>query len=240
MAAEEEAAELRQSAGSDADRLQEMLARRLAGQPLAWVTGSVTFGGLRLRVDPGVYVPRWQTEPMARRAAELLPPGGRAIDLCTGAGPVAAVLLANVAGAQVIATDTSAAAVACARANGVDARLGDLDDPVPSAWAGGVDLITAVVPYVPTEELHLLDRDSREHEPRSALDGGPGGTRWLEEVIVRAPRWLRSGRGAILLEVGGDQPERLAPVLAGQGFGPARVHHDEDGDMRALEAVLRA
>src|SRR6478609_11788750 len=92
VAAEEEAAELRVRAGEDRELLDALVARRLTGEPLAWITGSVEFCGLQIRVDPGVYVPRWQTEQLARRAAERLPDTGLAIDLCTGAGAIARVL----------------------------------------------------------------------------------------------------------------------------------------------------
>ena len=88
VAAEEEAAELL-AAGGDLDAL---VARRLTGEPLAWITGTAPFCGLWIRVDPGVYVPRWQTEALARRAVERLPADGVAIDLCTGSGAIATVL----------------------------------------------------------------------------------------------------------------------------------------------------
>ena len=96
--------------------LSELLARRLTGEPLAWITGSVTFCGLTLRIDPGVYVPRWHTELLARRAVKRLPQDGTAIDLCTGAGAIAATLVAHRPEARVLATEVDPWAVACARA----------------------------------------------------------------------------------------------------------------------------
>lgn len=235
MAAEEEAAELWSAAAGDADRLEKLVVRRTAGEPLAWVTGSTVFCGIRLRVDHGVYVPRWQTEALALRAAALLPPSGQALDLCTGTGALAAVLTDRVPGAVVVATDVSPVAVACARANGVDARLGSLDDPVPADWEGAVDVVVSVVPYVPTGSLHLLDRDSRENEPLAALDGGPAGTRWLKEVVVRAPRWLRPGSGRLLLELGEGQLELLRPALRRAGLSVVGELRDDDGDLRGIE-----
>src|SRR4051794_37235078 len=118
VAADEEAAELVEAAGGDRDRLDALVARRLTGEPLAWITGWAEFCGERITIHPGVYVPRWQTEPMARRALERLPDGGTAIDLCTGSGAVAAVLSAKAA--RVVASDLDPKAVACARANGVE------------------------------------------------------------------------------------------------------------------------
>jgi len=236
VAAEEEAEELWAAGGRDPHWVDALVRRRSRGEPLAWITGRVVFGGVELAVHPGVYVPRWQSEPMARRAAELLPTGGRGLDLCTGCGAVAAVLAACRPAARVIGTDRDKTAVACARANGVDALLGDLDAPVPADWAGTVDVLTAVVPYVPTEEMHLLDRDSRSYEPPAALDGGPGGTRLLVEVIRRAPRWLRPSTGVVLVELGGTQAEGLAAALAGAGLAVRDIGRDSEGDVRYLEA----
>lgn len=236
VAAEEEATELWAAGDQDGHRVEAMVERRGRGEPLAWITGRAEFAGLELIIHPGVYVPRWQSEPMAVRAAELLPTRGRGLDLCTGSGAVAAVLSARQPAATVLATDADQAAVVCARANGVDARPGDLDDTVPPGWAGTVDVLTAVVPYVPAEEMHLLDRDSRDYEPAAALDGGPGGLRFLSRVIRRAPRWLRPASGVVLVELGGDQAEGLAPILADAGLAVRDIGRDSDGDVRYLEA----
>jgi release factor glutamine methyltransferase len=237
VAADAEAAELL-AVARDGAHLDELVARRTRGEPLAWVVGSVEFCGLRLRVRPGVYVPRWQTEPLARRAAAVLPEGGVGVDLCTGAGAIACVLRAASPSATVVATDIDPAAVACARENGVDARVGDLDGPLPTALLGTVDVLTAVVPYVPTDELHLLPRDVVAYEPRHALDGGDGGLRLLWATIERAPRWLRPG-GWLLLELGGDQARAATGRLDAAGFDHVAVLRDDDGDDRGIEARRR-
>jgi release factor glutamine methyltransferase len=215
--------------------LEELLTRRLAGEPLAWITGWARFCRARVRVDPGVFVPRPLTESLARRAVALLPADGIAIDLCTGSGAVALVLSRARPRATVIATDIDPAAAACARRNGVEALLGDLDEPLPRALRGRVDVVTAVVPYVPTEELHLLPRDVIAHEPRGALDGGPRGTVVLERAAGAAARWLRPG-GSVLLELGGDQADELSTSMSGAGLTAIRVHRDEEGRDRAIEA----
>ena len=129
IAASDEAGELIRAAAGDRDVLRDLTARRTRGEPLAWLTGSVTFCGVELFVEPGVFVPRWHTEPLARRAATLLPPAGVALDLCTGTGAIAAVLAAAVPTAVVLATDLDGAAVRCARRNGVQAFEGFLDEP---------------------------------------------------------------------------------------------------------------
>src|SRR5690242_18369354 len=160
LSAEQEAAELLAAAAGDPVRLDALVERRLTGEPLAWITGHVLFCGLELAVDPGVYVPRPHTELLAGAAVARLATDGVAIDLCTGCGAVAAVLAAERPAATIVATDMDERAVACARRNGVDARQGRLFDPVPGQLEGGVDLVVGVVPYVPTRELALLQRDT--------------------------------------------------------------------------------
>jgi release factor glutamine methyltransferase len=218
-----------------AGSIDDLIARRLEGEPLAWITGSVGFAGLRVRVDPGVFVPRPHTEALARRAIELLPAGGIAVDLCTGSGAVAAVLRSSHPRATVMGTDIDPVAVACARRNGVHALLGDLDEPLPPSLRGRVNLMTAVVPYVPTEELRFLPRDVLAHEPRRALDGGSGGVTMLVRAAEAAAGWLGPG-GTVLLELGGDQASEITGILTDLGFTDIRAHADEDGQDRAIEA----
>ncbi len=196
----EEAEQLLSAAEMGVGNLDELLARRERGEPLAWITGSIEFCGIRVRVDRNVYVPRAHTEPLAQRAASLLPDDGVAVDLCTGSGAVALVMRSARPDATVLATDSDRTAIACARSNGVTAFLGDLDEPLPSSLQGRVDVMTAVVPYVPTDELRLLARDVVAYEPGHALDGGPRGMVVLENVAERSVRWLRPG-GCILLEL---------------------------------------
>ena len=237
VAAGDEAAESTWAAAGDGDLLAALVARRTEGEPIAWLTGRASFCELELHIAPGVYVPRWQTEPMAHRAATLLPAGGTAVDLCTGAGAIAAVMAAQVPSARVVATELDVAAVRCARANGVEVYEGSLDDPLPVELEGAVDVITAVAPYVPTGAMRLLPRDVQAYEPRLALDGGAAGTDLLLEIVRRSPRWLRPG-GWLLLELGADQPDQLAPVLRDRGFGGVDIMIDEEGDCRALCARL--
>ena len=207
--------------------LDEWVARRAAGEPLAWITGRVTFAGCRLHAAPGVYVPRPQSEELAQRATRLLPPGGRALDLCTGIGAIAAVLRAHDPTALVVGTDMDRRAAACATRNGVLAIVGDLAGPV--AGDGTWDVVTAVAPYVPTGELRFLPADVQRHEPRVALDGGPDGLDRVRRVIDAARRLLRPG-GHVLVEIGGAQDEILRATST--GFAAPEVWHDEDGDVR--------
>jgi len=235
LAPAEEADALFQASIDGVGAIEEMVARRLSGEPLAWITGSVLFCGVQIHVDPGVFVPRPHTQPMARRAVSLLPAPGIAIDLCTGSGAVAAVLAWAHPQATVIATDIDPEAVACARRNGVSVLVGDLDEPLPPTLRGRVDVMTAVVPYVPTDELPFLPRDVLANEPPGALDGGPRGTTMLMRAAEAAARWLRPG-GSVLLELGGDQAGEVANVFEEVGLSGIRVHRESDGQDRAIEA----
>jgi release factor glutamine methyltransferase len=239
IAADEEAAEILACAGGDAERLQSMVQRRLTGEPLAWITGRITFCGLEIKVDHGVYVPRWQSQALARRAAARLPADGVAIDLCTGSGAIARTLMAARPQARVLASDVDERAVACARANGVAVYGGDLFAPLPRALEGRVDVVVAVGPYVPTPELPLLQRDTFTFESPLAYDGGPDGTAILRRVLAESPSWLLPG-GALLLELGGRQADLLADELARLGYRNVMVLCDAEGDVRGLEATWNA
>jgi release factor glutamine methyltransferase len=232
VAAEEEADELL-AAAPDGPVLEQWVVRRERGEPLAWITGSLQFCGHRVLVDPGVYVPRIQSEELARRAAALLPAdGGRAVDLCTGAGAIAAHLVAAVPTAVVIGTDIDPASVRCARRNGVCGLVADLDEPLCGRM---FDIVTAVPPYVPTAGLRYLPVDVQTYEPAPALDGGPDGLHLARRVVASASRLLRDG-GWLLVELGGDQDRGLSPTLDGFGFEPAEPWFDEDDDLRGLAA----
>jgi release factor glutamine methyltransferase len=236
VAAEEEAEELLATAAGDPERLDALVARRLTGEPLAWITGNVVFCDLEIQVDPGVYVPRWQSEELALRAVALLPAHGTAIDLCTGCGAIARTLQTHRPASRVVGSDLDDRAVACARANGVDAYVGDLFAALPPDLRGTVDVVVGVVPYVPTRELPLLQRDTFTFESTLSYDGGDDGTSILRRVLVDAPAYLRPG-GALLLELGGEQGDELREDLARLGYTDVDVMVDEDGDVRGIEAI---
>jgi release factor glutamine methyltransferase len=211
--------------------------RRLRGEPLAWITGRAEFGDRSVLVHPGVYVPRWQSLELARRAGARLPHAGHAVDLCTGSGAVAAALGAARPAARIVATDNDSRAVACARANGVQAFQGDLFAAVPASYRAVTDVVVAVVPYVPSPELHLLPRNTLGFEDASHYDGGPDGLEVLRRVVTEAPGFLRRG-GAVLVELGGDQADLLRPTLEHCGYRDVETWADEDGDLRGLEATF--
>ena len=238
VAADEEAQELI-AAALDVATLESFISRRTQGEPLAWIIGRTRFCGHSVLVEPGVYVPRMQTEELARQAAALLVvrgDKGRAVDLCTGSGAVAIHLIAAVPVAVVVAVDSDVRAAFCARRNGVRVITGNLGDPLSHRV---FDVVTAVAPYVPTPDLPFLPADVQRYEPRGALDGGSDGLDLLRRVVASAAGLLRLG-GWLLIEVGGDQDRKLAPTLDAHGFGPAATWRDIDGDLRGLAAQLSA
>lgn len=232
VAAEEEATELLTAAPDEAT-LESFLRRRVEGEPLAWITGTTEFCGHLIHVDRGVYVPRAQSEELARRAVGLLTPVGRVADLCTGTGAIAVHL--QTAGAQVVGVDREMLALRCARANGVTALLGDVDRPLRSR---SFEVVTAVAPYVPNSELRYLPADVQRFEPRDALDGGVDGLDVVRRVIAGASRLLVPG-GWLLVELGASQNEALEQTLDSNGFRSPVTWSDSDGDLRGLAAQLK-
>jgi len=220
--------------GPHPETLDSWLSRRERGEPLAWIVGHVDFLGRRLGVEHGVYVPRQQSCELASRASELLPAHGRAADLCTGSGAVGAALLAADPTAQLVATDIDPRAAGCARRNGVAVVLTDLDRGLRS---DSFDVVTAVAPYVPSGEMHLLPADVQRFEPARALDGGPDGLDVVRRLVVGAARLLTRG-GWLLTEIGGHQDVALAGLLGRAGFAAPTWWYDDDGDLRGLAAQL--
>jgi release factor glutamine methyltransferase len=215
--------------------LDSMVDRRTAGIPLEYVLGWAEFGGLRIDVEPGVFVPRVRTELLARhavalahQAAALAPPAPVVLDMCCGSGAVAAVLAAAVAGVEVYAADIEPAAVACARRNLPDGRVyeGDLYGALPAGLRRRVDVLVANAPYVPSGELGLMPREARLHEPHVTLDGGDDGLELVRRVIAEAREWLRPG-GHVLVETSEDQAAQAVEEIAGIGLVPSLVRDDE-------------
>jgi release factor glutamine methyltransferase len=233
VAARDEAVELLAAARGDRGALRELVARRCTGEPLAWLVGWTRFCGERVLVRPGVYVPRPQSEQLAAEALARLPQRGLAVDLCTGSGAIAVVMGRGRPDARVLATEIDPAAAACARDNGVEVFVGDMAAALPYEVRGRVDVVTAVVPYVPSDELRLLPRDVVTYEPKRALDGGVNGTDLLRRAILESTGLLRSG-ACLLLELGGSEADLLAALLAESGYRDVRRLVDEEGDLRGL------
>ncbi|MET0843052.1 MAG: putative protein N(5)-glutamine methyltransferase, partial [Mycetocola sp.] len=192
--AEEEAALLGEAAASRAG-LDAFVTRRLAGEPLEYIVGWTAFCGLRIAVEPGVFVPRRRTEFLVDRAASLLAGSEHpvVVDLCCGSGAIGRALAERLAGIELFATDIDPVAVGCARRNlsghgGV--FEGDVYEPLPRTLRGRVDLLTANAPYVPTGEIATMPREARLHEAGGTLDGGHDGLHLQRRIAAGASAWL--------------------------------------------------
>ena len=214
-----------------------MVERRAAGLPLEHVLGWAEFCGLRIAVEPGVFVPRPRSEFLVEQAAALARPGAVVVDLCCGSGALGVALAAAVDGVELHAADLDPTAVGCARRN-VTGHVyqGDLYAPLPESLRGRVDILLANVPYVPTESIALMPSEARLHEPRLALDGGGDGLDVLRRVADGAPEWLAAG-GSLLVETSEDQAPQALEAFARAGLacpgGPLgrarRQCRDRDG-----------
>ncbi|HTX28663.1 MAG TPA: putative protein N(5)-glutamine methyltransferase [Streptosporangiaceae bacterium] len=233
----EDEARLLSSSARTPEELAVMVERRVVGLPLEQVLGWAEFCGLRIAVEPGVFVPRRRTEFLARQAAPLIRGGSPIVDLCCGAGALGAALAASVEGVEVHAVDIDSAAVACARRNleafGGQVYEGDLFDPLPPALRGRVAVVVANVPYVPTVEMGLLPAEAREHEPRVALDGGPDGLDILRRVAAGAPGWLVPG-GHLLIETSARQ---AIPAIAAFTANGLNAHMEFSDDVNSAVVI---
>jgi release factor glutamine methyltransferase len=226
--AEDEAGLLEEAAtGADLERL---VARRVAGEPLEPLLGWAAFDGLRVPVDPHVFVPRRRTELLAREAAALAGTASRVLDLCCGTGAVGLAIATRVAGVEVHAADIEPAAVANARRTlapvGGTVWEGDLFAALPDRLRGGFGVVAVNAPYVPTERIADMPREAREFEPHVALDGGDDGLDVHRRVAAEVVEWLAPG-GAVLIETGRTQAAWTALLLENAGLSASVVSDDE-------------
>lgn len=224
----EDEARLLLEAASTATDLESLVARRVSGEPLEQLLGWAEFCGLRIAVSLGVFVPRRRTEFLVETAATLCHPDAVVVDLCCGSGAVGAALLAAVPGLQLTAADVDPAAVACARQNlpGVPVFEGDLFAALPAGLRGRVDVLVANVPYVPTDAITLMPPEARDHEPPTALDGGPDGLDVARRMVAEAPAWL-SPIGSLLFETSEEQSAAAVAAVGAAGL-TARVATDDE------------
>ncbi len=222
---------------AEAKRYGRALCQRCKGTPLQYLTGKQPFMGLALSVEPGVFVPRPETEGLVEEAIRLL--GGRrdpvVVDAGTGTGAVALAVKHLRPDATVFATDVSLAAVTLARSNAVhlgipiDVRRGDLLEPVPAELVGAVDVLVSNPPYVTAEAYQSLPVEVRA-EPYEALVGGTGVHSRLVDAAVR---WLAPD-GWLVVEIGDEQ----GPEVAGL-FAEDLVEVDVLPDLAGRDRVVR-
>jgi release factor glutamine methyltransferase len=235
--AEEEAA-LLLSEATTPEQLTELVAKRMSGLPLEQILGWAEFCGLRIVVEPGVFVPRQRTAFLVELAAGLLADGDVVVDLCCGSGAAGAAIAAAVPGVDVYAADIDPAAVACARRNVPANRVfqGDLFDALPRSLAGSIGILVANAPYVPTDAISLMPPEARLYEAPIALDGGADGLEVQRRIIQAAPKWIAPG-GMVLIETSGSQAPHLAELFTAGGWSAA-VRHSEDFDATVVIGTL--
>ena len=223
-----------------AQRVETMAARRLAGEPAAYITGSWGFCGLDLRVDENVLIPRADTEVLVETALNLSGKSDselRILDLCTGSGCIGCALAHFLPGSRVVLADVSTRALRIARENAQRCGLGvravtleaDALAPAP-ARLGSFDLIVCNPPYIPTAEIQTLDASVRDYEPHLALDGGADGLQYYRAVLSGWKGLLRQS-GWLLFEVGetqADEVEKLMRLAGLRSLGRAKDSGDWD------------
>jgi release factor glutamine methyltransferase len=218
----------------------ELVARRLAGEPLQYVVRRWGFRTLDLYVDPRVLIPRPETEIVAGIAIDLVPDHGTVVDLGTGSGAIALAIAVETKAGAIWATDASADALAVARANlaglGAPAKRvqmveGDWFNALPAELRGTVDVIVSNPPYIGANEA--LPSEVVDWEPASALVAGPTGLEAIERIVTASPTWLRAG-GSLVIEIAPHQ--RDAALAMCVAFEHAEVRTDLTGRDRVLVA----
>lgn len=217
-----------------------LIRKRSAHIPLQYLTGSQEFMGFSFAVNENVLIPRQDTEILVEEAIRALGSGMRVLDVCTGSGCILLSLLKLCAGLEGTGTDLSEKALQVAGENarrlGVEASFvqGDLFEPV----SGKYDCIVSNPPYIASREVDALMEEVRDHEPRMALDGGEDGLYFYRKIAVQSPKYLND-RGRIFLEIGFDQGEAVAGLLA-PAFDEVRIVQDLAGLDRVVCGILRS
>lgn len=211
-----------------------LLGRRAKGEPVAYLIGIKEFMGLDFIVSSAVLIPRPETELLVERAVELLMGDdihSLVVDVGTGSGAIAVSLSKLIPDLQIHSVDISSAALEVAAQNAelhkvgqrVTFHLGNLLEPIPQDLNGKVGLITANLPYIPTQEINELMPDVRNYEPHLALDGGPDGLDLYRQLLPRAATLLQPG-GHLLMEIGPGQGEATLALLQPEQWTGALYH----------------
>lgn len=227
-------------------RAEEMVQRRLAGEPVAYITGVWEFRGLPMEVSRDVLIPRIDTEVLAELAIKYLRGTGRldarVLDLCSGTGCVGCAIAAELPRVRVVLADVSAAAMDISRRNvernGLGGRVSFLPADVtkqPPLMTGSFDLVVSNPPYIPTMEILTLDPSVRDYEPVWALDGGEDGLDFYRAILKNWALVIRQG-GELMFEVGEDQAERVKDLMRMAGLREARSFPDTQNIQRVVAA----
>ncbi|MCP1660751.1 peptide chain release factor N(5)-glutamine methyltransferase [Neisseria perflava] len=216
--------------------LAALQARRLAGEPMAYILGEREFYGRRFAVNPNVLIPRPETEHLVEAVIERLPPQGRVWDLGTGSGAVAVTVALERPDARVFASDISTGALQTARQNAADLGAAvafaqgswfEVDEKTAHAEKHSYDIIVSNPPYIESGDTHLTQGDLR-FEPQNALTDFSDGLSCIRELAAGAPDYLKNG-GWLLLEHGYNQGAAAQAILTANGFNQVATLPDLAG-----------
>ena len=233
--------------GAESERYEDLLIRRLNREPLAYITGQQEFWSLDFLVSRDVLVPRPETEMLVELALGHLAETNnrestRILELGTGSGAIAVALATELPQAQIVATEISPAALAIARRNasrnGVAMRFlqGDLFSALDQELENHFDLIISNPPYIPRDEISMLDAEVSRWEPRAALDGGVDGLDFYRRIAEEAPAYLQQG-GAVAVEIGAAMGSLVVALFEKRAaYGDIQVHQDYSGRDRVVLA----
>jgi release factor glutamine methyltransferase len=225
---------------ADPARLEELVARRVAREPLQLLLGSVGFRYLDLEVRPGVFIPRPETEVLVGQAIARTPDGGLVVEPCTGAGAVAIAIATEASPRAVHAIDRSPAAVELARANAascgaeITVHEGDLLEPLPGSLRGRVDVLVSNPPYIAAAEMAGFEPEVG-WDPPEALVSGPTGFELTDRLTAAALEWLAPG-GWLLLETDDARAAETADRARAAGLIETDVVEDLAGRPRVVVA----
>ena len=222
------------------ERFENAVARRGAGEPAQYITGTQDFYGRAFRVTPDVLIPRPETELLVEAALEVMSAGAVVCDVGTGSGCIAITLLCERADARAVAIDVSEAALEVAQQNARDLLVQDrvafkLSDCF-EALRRGEDLFDVIVsnpPYVSAEMLSGLQREVRDHEPLVALTPGDDGLRVIRRLLDDSPAFLREN-GYLMMEIGFDQGEKVQQLVDESIWTLKEIRPDLQGIPRIL------
>ena len=230
------------------DKVDELLKRRISGEPIAYIVGEWEFFGLPLTVNETVLIPRVDNEVLAEEAIRLMKTRGgqtRMLDLCTGCGAIGLAVAANVPDCRIVLADASEKALAVCRANMLRNRLSRNTTAImadaletPPSLLGMFDAIVSNPPYIRTFELRNLDRSVRNYEPVFALDGGADGLDFYRAITLNWSILLKVG-GYLAFECGAGQAGAIRDIMEDNGYTGIRTLIDTLEIERVVVGRLR-
>lgn len=218
------------------EKIEKITEMRCTGRPLWYCFGDTDFYGYTIKVDERVLIPRPETELLVEQAVKFLDKDKRALDLCTGSGAIA-IVVKDKTGAKLVASDVSGDALQLARENAKlnNVEIDFVESDMFSKITGKFDVIISNPPYIRSEDIKTLQREVKDFEPLSALDGGEDGLNFYKIIAEQGRKFLTDG-GIILLEIGYDQAEQVCQLFS--DYSSVTVIKDYENNDRIIKVVL--